>query len=110
MMSFQNLGLLTNYLTRSEMLYNGSVRPVICSEVAISADQGADVQGAALFAAYMAAARNPYVESIIFAEDPSTGTVWTEQAKNVFNNLGSPDTDAWARGIIGIGDWGEVLR
>lgn len=110
MISFQNLGLLTNYLTRSDMLYNGSVRPVICSEVAIAAGQGADVQGASLFAAYMAAARNPYVESIIFAEDPSTGTEWTEQARSVFSSLGSPETDEWARGVIGITDWGEVLR
>ncbi|MCR4587265.1 MAG: hypothetical protein K5682_02550 [Lachnospiraceae bacterium] len=110
MMSFQNLGLLTSYMTRSEMTYGGAVRPIICTEVSISAQQGADVQGAAMYAAYMAAARSPYIETIVFAENPAIGSGFTDQAKAVYENLGNGTHDAWAKSVIGISDWGQVLK
>ncbi len=110
MISFQNVGLLTSYLTRSEMKYGGTVRPVICTEISLSAQQGADVQGAAMYAAYKAVERNPYIETIVFAENPSIGCGFTDQARSVYDNLGNGTHEAWAKSVIGISDWGSILK
>lgn len=117
MLTFQNLSLLTNYLQTADMLSpTGSVRHVILSEIGITNAQGVDVQAAALYASYMAAKSNPFVEEIIYTQscsEPMLDTRFTGQAQLVYSSLGTANEaayDAWAKAFIGITDWSQVLK
>lgn len=114
MVSFQNMTTITNYMQSGAMrLPSGGVRPMIASETGIPSGQGEDVQGAAMYAAYQACVRNPYVEIMIFSKDESTGAGFSSKAQEVYSNMGGPadgECDAWAKSVIGISDWGQVLR
>ncbi len=114
MLTFLNLSTLTNYMQSAALLSpSGKVRGIIASETAIPASQGADVQGAALYASYQACIRNRFIETMIYSPDPTIGSVFTDKATEVYNNMGGPNDatyDAWAKSVIGISDWGQVLR
>ena len=114
MLTFLNLSTLTNYMQSAALLSpSGRVRGIIASETAIPASQGADVQGAALYASYQACIRNRYIETMIYSPDPTIGSVFSDKATEVYNNMGGPNDatyDAWAKSVIGISDWGQVLR
>lgn len=117
MMTFQNLSLLTNYLQAPEMLSPaGAVRHVILSEIGLTNAQGVDVQAAALYASYVAAKSNPYVEEIIYLlnySEPQVDTRLSGQSQLVFNSLGTAQEatyDAWAKAFIGISDWSQVIK
>ncbi|MBP5607230.1 MAG: hypothetical protein J6X66_03050, partial [Lachnospiraceae bacterium] len=114
MISFQNMSALTNYMTSASLRSpSGTVRAMIASETGISANQGAEVQAAAVYASYQACIRNPYVDIMIYSFDDSTGARFTEKAWEIYNNLGGPNDaeyDAWAKSVIGISDWGQLLR
>lgn len=116
MISFQNLSLLTNYLQRPEMLSpTGGVRHVILSEIGIVNSQGADIQAATIFASYMAAKRNPYIDEIIYLlaySEPGIDTRLSSQSQLVYDSIGTPSEaayEAWAKALIGIGDWSEII-
>ena len=117
MVSFQNLSLFTDYLQRPEMLSpSGKVRHVILSEIGIVNAQGPEVQAATIFAAYMAAKRNPYVEEIIYLlalSEPTIDTRLSGQSQVVYDSLGTVNEtvyDAWAKAVIGISDWSQIIR
>ena len=114
MISFQNMSALTNYMTSASLRSpSGAVRAMIASETGISANQGAEVQAAAVYASYQACIRNPYVDIMIYSFDDSTGARFTEKAWEIYNNMGGPNDaeyDAWAKSVIGISDWGQLLR
>lgn len=117
MMTFQNLTLLTNYLKRSEMLSpRGMVRRVILSEIGLTNAQGADVQAAALYASYIAAKNNPYVDEIIYLlaySEPGLDTRLSGQSQLVYNSLGTSEEstyNAWAKSYIGISNWSQVIK
>lgn len=117
MLTFQNLSLLTNYLQTADLLSpTGGVRHVILSEIGITNAQGVDVQAAALYASYVAAKNNPYVEEIIYTQSFSEAmldTRFTGQAQLVYSSLGTANEatyDAWAKAFIGITDWSQVLK
>lgn len=117
MMTFQNLSLLTNFLQSPEMISPaGTVRHVILSEIGLTNAQGTEVQAAALYASYVAAKSNPYVDEIIYLltfSEPQVDTRLTGQSQLVYNSLGTPDEatyDAWAKAYIGISDWSQVIR
>lgn len=116
MLTFQNLSLLTNYMQQPEMLSpSGAVRHMMISEVGLSNAQGPDVQGAAMCTAYVAASTNPYIEGIIFllADSGSVNTIPTGKAMDVFNNMDGANAATyteWAKSIIGIGDWSQVIK
>ena len=117
MMTFQNLSLLTNYLQSPEMLSpSGAVRHVILSEIGLTNAQGTEVQAAALYASYVAAKSNPYVDEIIYLltfSEPQVDTRLTGQSQLVYSSLGTPAEatyDAWAKAYIGIGDWAQVIK
>ena len=117
MMSFQNLSLLTNYLQQPELLSpTGDVRHVILSEIGIVNSQGAEIQAATIYAAYMAAKMNPYIDEIIYLlaySEPGIDTRLSEQSQLVYDSIGTPAEevyDAWAKALIGINDWSEVIR
>lgn len=116
MITFQNLSLLTNYLQQPELLSpTGKVRHVILSEIGLTNAQGTDVQAAAVYASYMAAQRNPYIDEIIYLladSEPQIDTRLSGQSQLVYNSLGTATQtvyDAWAKALIGINDWEEVL-
>lgn len=116
MMTFQNLSLLTNYLQQPQMLSpEGTIRHVILSEIGLTNAQGTDVQAAAIYASYMAARRNPYIDEIIYLladSEPQIDTRLSGQSQLVYNSLGTAaeeSFDEWAKALIGISDWGEVL-
>ncbi len=116
MVSFQNLSLLTDYLQRPEMLSpTGNVRHVILSEIGIVNSQGADIQAATIYAAYAAAKRNPYIDEIIYLlaySEPTIDTRLSGQSQAVYDSLGTQNEaacDAWAKSLIGISDWSQVL-
>lgn len=114
MVSFQNMGTITGYMQSGSLrLPSGGVRPMIASETGIPSGQGEDVQGAAMYASYQACVRNPYVEIMIYSKDASTGAGFSSKAQEVYSNMGGPgdaEYDAWAKSVIGISDWGQVLR
>lgn len=117
MLTFQNLSLLTDYLQTPEMLSpTGAVRHVILSEIGITNAQGSDVQAAALYASYMAAKRNPYIEEIIYLfayNEAQVDTYLSDQSQLVFDSFGTPNEetyDVWAKALIGISDWSQVLK
>lgn len=117
MLTFQNLTLLTNYLKSSEMLSpKGTVRRVILSEIGLTNSQGVDVQAASLYASYMAAKINPYVDEIIYLfnfSEAGLDTRLSGQSQLVYNSLGTSDEatyDAWAKSFIGISNWSQVIR
>lgn len=116
MVSFQNLSVVTNFLQTPEMLSpTGTVRHYMISELGIANAQGGQVQAAALCASYMAAARNPFVEQVIYSSASSAGvdTTFTPEALGMFNNMDGAQSLAfqqYAMSVIGISDWGQVLR
>ena len=114
MISFQNMSVITNYMTSASLRSpSGAVRAMMASETGISANQGADVQAAAVYASYQACVRNPYVDIMIYSFDDSTGARFTEKAWEIYNNMGGPNDaeyDAWAKSVIGISDWGQLIR
>ncbi len=117
MLTFQNLSLLTNYLKSPEMLSpRGTVRRVILSEIGLTNSQGVDVQAASLYASYMAAKTNPYVDEIIYLLNYSEAGLDTRlsgQSQLVYSSLGTSDEatyDAWAKSFIGISNWSQVFR
>lgn len=117
MMTFQNLSLLTNYLQSPEMLSpQGAVRHVILSEIGLTNAQGTEVQAAALYASYVAAKSNPFVEEIIYLlsfSEPQVDTRLSGQSQLVYDSLGTANEavyDAWAKAFIGISDWSQVIR
>lgn len=117
MMTFQNLSLLTNFLQSPEMLSpTGAARHVILSEIGLTNAQGVEVQAAALYASYVAAKSNPFVEEIIYLlsfSEPQVDTRLTGQSKLVFDSLGTAQEaayDAWAKAFIGVGDWAQVIH
>ncbi len=117
MMTFQNLTLLTNALQSPEMLSpSGAVRHVILSEIGLTNAQGTEVQAAALYASYVAAKSNPFVEEIIYLlsfSEPQVDTRLSGQSQLVYDSLGTANEavyDAWAKAYIGISDWSQVIR
>ena len=117
MMTFQNLTLLTNALQSPEMLSpSGAVRHVILSEIGLTNAQGTEVQAAALYASYVAAKSNTFVEEIIYLlsfSEPQVDTRLSGQSQLVYDSLGTANEaayDAWAKAYIGISDWSQVIR
>lgn len=117
MMTFQNMSLLTNYLQSPEMLSpSGTVRHVILSEIGLTNAQGTDVQAAALYASYVAAKSNPYIDEIIYLlaySEPQVDTRLSGMSQLVYNSFGTANEatyDAWAKAYIGISDWSQVIH
>lgn len=115
-LTFQNLPLLTSMMMMPGMLNpQGKVRSVILPEIGITQYQGVDVQGAAMMAVYQAARNNPVINRIYFHRMNEGGMYnfsTTGSSEAVYQSLilGQPELyDAWAKGIIGITDWRQVV-
>ncbi len=113
MVSFENVGVITNFMTQPAMMSPaGRCRYIIASEVGITKNQGANVQAVGVYAAYQAVKQNPYIEGIIFIQDAVVNSVFTDQAAGVYMQLGQNDAalSAWALGQMGKTSWTQVLR
>lgn len=116
MVSFQNLTVITNFLQQGHMLSpRGTVRHFIISEIGACNAQGGEIQAACICAEYMAAARNPYVENIIYSSSAGVGvdTTFTPEAQEMYQNMDGANGAAYqqrAMTTIGITDWGQVLH
>lgn len=127
MVSFQNLHVLTDYLKQPQYLNaKGDTRKVILSEIGLNANQGEDVQAAALAYAYVAAESNDMVESIIFSrgkdidielKDNMAFGLYAKDGREriayqVFKYMDTPsfaNYNSYAKSIIGIEDWNQVI-
>lgn len=125
--TMQNIGVVTDYLQRAEMLTeDGEVRPVILSEMGYSSTKGEINQAAAFAYAYYAAESNPYIDALILsrqtdaAEEVAQGLALGLMSQggtrkyiyDVFKNIdgeGSESYTEFAKSVIGINSWSEVI-
>lgn len=114
--TFQNLGTLTGFLSQSDYLNRfGQVRDVIIGEIGMGTNAGEEAQAAGVCASYAAFEMNPYVTQYLYLEVDINGFFPTLKGKGLeaFNAMGTPNEQQymdWAKSYIGISDWSEVLR
>lgn len=115
-LTFQNLSIASNLLCQSNFKNrSGQVRDIIISEIGMGSNAGVEAQAAGLAAAWAAFERNPYITQFMYLEYDVNGFFPTLQGKSieVWNALGT-DKEAevmeWAKKVIGISDWSQVLR
>lgn len=126
--TMENIHVITDYLQRPEMLTkNGEVRPVILSELGYSSTAGEANQAAAIACAYYAASGNPHIDAMILsrqtdaAEEVAQGLALGlsyqggqhKYAYEVYKNIdgsGSGEYAEFAKSIIGVENWNEVMR
>lgn len=116
MVSFQNMSIVTNFMTSSNMLNrSGAVRTIEITEVGASRDQGVDVQAACMYSIYKAATSNQYIKGLIFllADDGTVNAAVTGQSQALYTAMqtGTASSyDDWAKSVIGISDWSQVIK
>ena len=116
MISFQNMSLLTGYLTQPQFFNPaGQPRYFIIDEIGVSAMQGADVQAAALATLWASYVSNPFVHELIYCDgaDMSTNPSLSGQSAAMWDALGTPNEAAymqWAMSYLGISNWSQVIR
>ena len=116
MVSYQNLGVITSYISQPQFISpKGAVRHFILSEIGVTNAQGDQVQAAGICTAYMAAATNPYVEQILFssANHGSFDSTFTPLAQDMYNNMDGANAAAYqatALAIMGKSSFAEVIR
>lgn len=114
--TFENLDVLTSYMAQPQFVKrDGGMRKIIIGEIGLVNTQGEIVQAAAIAAAYQAAKRNNISQIIFVADNHGPGLDYTMrgQAKLVYDALGTANEDAymeWAKSVIGISDWNQILR
>lgn len=117
MVSFQNIGTVVSFMQTPAMLTAaGAPRPIIFSELGISATSGDAVQAAALCASYVAAERYyPYIDEIFYV-NTSAGAVngaFGPLTTDMYNNMDGANAAAYrasAMATIGISDWTQILH
>lgn len=115
-LTFQNLSIVSNLLCQANYRNrSGQVRDIIISEIGMGSNAGEEAQAAALAASYAAFERNPYITQYLYLEYDVNGFYPTlkPKAREVWNALGTPEEEkymTWAKQVIGITDWSQVLR
>ena len=116
MVSFENLGVVTSYMAKPQHAKrDGGRRNIIIGEMGLVNTQGENAQGAAISAAFQAARRNNISQVIFLGDNHGPGLDYTMngQAKAVYDALGTASEATymdWAKSVIGITDWNQVLR
>ncbi len=128
MVSIQNLNVVTDYLQREEFLNpDGECRSVTLSEVGFTSTSGEGVQAAAYAYAYYIAEANSHVDALLLnrqtdaaaelAQGLALGLCHGDGSRkliyNVFKDIDTDRSDAateFAKSIIGISSWSEVIR
>lgn len=125
--TMQNIEQLTDYLCQPAYLnVEGTVRPVLLTEVGYAAAQGEQYQAADLVYAYNRAMNNQYIKEIIFSRQTDSAE---EIAQGLSMGLTNPDGSqkmafswyqnmdganaasyvAQAAGVMGIADWNSQM-
>jgi len=125
--TIQNINILTDYIQQSNFLNpNGEVRSVLINEIGFGSDHGETLQAACFAYAYYIADANQYIDGFIInkqtdnaveiAQGLSMGLDYSggghKYIYNVFKYIdtaSSYDVTAFAKDIIGISDWSQVI-
>ena len=128
MVTIQNIHVVTDYLQREEFRNPaGESRSVILSELGFTSTSGQAVQAAALAYGYKIAAANKHIDGFLLnrhvdahvemAQGMAFGICNADgshkQAYNVYKHIDGPgaeDAAAFAKSIIGISSWSEVIK
>lgn len=116
MFSFQNMSIVTNYLTQPAFLNQyGQPRYFMIDEIGVSALQGADVQAAALATLWVSYVTNPYIHELIYCNgaDMSTNPTLSGISLDMWNSFGTPSEATylqWAMNFMHISNWTQVIR
>lgn len=129
MVCMKNMNVITDYLQREEMLTDsGEIRSVLLSEVGFTSSSGGEgVQAAAFAYAYYITEANSHIDGLLLnretdaPEEVAQGLAFGlcnsggghKQIYNVFKYIDTPESKSvteFAKGVIGIGDWSEVIK
>lgn len=129
MICMKNINVVTDYLQREDMLTDsGEVRSVLLSELGFTSTSGGEgVQAAAFAYAYYIAEANSHIDGLLLnretdaPEEVAQGLAFglchsngaRKQIYNVFKQIDtseSKNTTEFAKGILGISDWSEVIK
>ncbi len=129
MICMKNINVVTDYLQREDFLTtNGETRSVLLSEVGFTSLSGGEaVQSAAFAYAYYIAEANSHIDGLLLnrqtdaAEEIGQGLAFGlcntngshKHIYQVFKNIDKPNSKEateFAKGILGISDWSEVIR
>ena len=128
MLTMANIDVVSDYLQQEEFLTeDGEVRSIILSELGYTSLNGEEVQAAAIVYAYKMAEANQYIDSILLSRQTDAVEEIAQGLSLGINHAdGSPkyaytiykymDTDQeqkytdFAKHIIGISDWAEVIK
>ena len=116
MVSFQNMSVITSYLAQPTFLNRaGAFRDVIINEIGLDARQGDVIQGAAIAASWYAFEINPMITQYMYLPNFGDGVDarLAGQGLAVYNAMGTPDEAGyleWAKSVIGIADWSQVIK
>ena len=124
-----NIHVVTDYMQKEEFLTEeGEVRSIILSELGYTSSKGEEVQAAAIVYAYKVAEANPYIDSILFSRQTDAeeeierlhlylgidhGDGSHKYAYDVYKYMDTDKAEEYtkfAKEIIGIGDWGEIIN
>lgn len=126
--TIKNLHVLTDYLQKPEMrTEDGEVRHLILSEMGYTSSQGQELQSASFVYAYKVIEANQYVDSMLFSREtdaPSEvaqglalgictlggGRKSIYEAYKYVDTAESAKYTDFALRVIGISNWGEVIR
>ncbi len=125
--TIQNIHILTDYLSQGAFLNpKGEVRSVLINEIGFGSDHGETLQAACFAYAYYIAAANQHIDGFILnkqtdhpvemAQGLSFGLDYSggghKYIYNVYKNIDTAsgyEVTAFAKDIIGISDWSEVI-
>ncbi len=128
MVTMANINIVTDYLQKDEFLTDsGEVRSVTLSEIGYTSQRGEELQAAALVYAYKVAEANPHVDAILFSRQTDAIEEMVDGLsfglnhpdgthKYAYNTYKYMDTDNqetytnFAKSIIGISDWSQILK
>ncbi|MGN0306904.1 MAG: DUF5722 domain-containing protein [Lachnospiraceae bacterium] len=128
MVSIQNINVVTDYLQREEFLNpEGESRSVTLSEVGFTSTSGEGVQAAAFAYAYYIAEANSHIDALLLNRQTDAEAELAQglalginhingthkQIYQVFKYIDtgrSQEVTEFAKGIIGISSWSEVIR
>ena len=125
--TIQNIHILTDYLSQAAFLSpSGDVRSVLINEIGFGSDHGETLQAAAFAYGYYIAAANQHIDGFIINKqtdhpaETSQGMAFGldygggghKYIYNVYKYIdtaSSYEVTAFAKDIIGISDWSEVI-
>lgn len=128
MVTIQNIHVITDYLQKEEFLNPyGESRSVILSEQGFNSLSGQSVQAAAFAYAYYIAEANSHIDGFLLnrqtdaAAEVAQGMAFGinnsdgshKQIYNVFKHIDGPNSESvteFAKSIIGISSWSDVIR